>query len=110
MYKALNTLNEYPLGAAKKRAIIGWTEAQNRGPLGGSELYNFSPPLNSQPAITRFKAWAGGELIYDSTIIDESIMRLPTGFKRDVWQFELSSNSNVYSVTIAGTGRELAKA
>jgi hypothetical protein len=107
---SLNTLNAFPLGAAKKRPVVGWTEAQNRGPLGGSELYNFNPPLNSQPAITRFKAWADGELIYDNVITGESIMRLPTGFKRDIWQFELSSNSNVYSVTIAGTGRELAKA
>jgi hypothetical protein len=110
----LNTLNMRPLGRAMRKDVndvdFTWTEPQNRGPLGGSELYNFNPPLNSQPAITRFKAWADGELIYDNTITGESIMRLPTGFKRDVWQFELSSNSNVYSVTIAGTGRELAKA
>jgi hypothetical protein len=109
----LNTLNMRPLGRAMKRDVsdmyLTWTETQNRGPLGGSELYNFSPALNSQPAITRFRAWAGGELIYDNAIVDESIMRLPTGFKRDVWQFELASNSNVFSVQIAETGKELEK-
>ncbi len=109
----LNTLNMRPLGRAMKRDVsdiyLTWTEVQNRGPLGGSELYNFSPALNSQPAITRFRAWAGGELVYDSAIVDESIMRLPTGFKRDVWQFELASNSNVFSVQIAETGKELEK-
>jgi hypothetical protein len=109
----LNTLNSHALNAAKSRDVdsvyLTWSEAQNRGPLGGSELYDFSPPLSSQPAITRFRAWAGGQLVYDNAITDETIMRLPSGFKRDVWQFELSSNSNVYSVQIAETGRELGK-
>lgn len=109
----LNTLNSHALGGAKRRDVDSmyfmWSETQNRGPLGGSELYNFSPPLTSQPAVTRFRAWAGGQLVYDSTITDEQIMRLPVGFKRDVWQFELASNANVYSVQIAETGKELDK-
>ena len=108
----LNTLNSHTLGWAKKRnvsdATFVWTEAQNRGPLGGSELYNFSPALTLQPSVARFRAYAGGKLVYDNVIEDEHIMRLPTGFKRDIWQFELSSNSNIYSVQIAETGKELA--
>ena len=109
----LNTLNSHRLNGPKSRDVDGlyltWDEAQNRGPLGGSELYNFSPPLSSQPAITRFRAWADGVLVFDSAITDEKIMRMPTGFKRDVWQFELSSNSNVYSVQIGETGKELER-
>jgi hypothetical protein len=109
----LNTLNSHVLNGPKSRNVsdmyMTWTEVQNRGPLGGSELYNFSPPLTSEPAITRFRAWAGGQLVYDNAIVDEQIMRLPVGFKRDVWQFELASNSNVFSVQIAETGKELEK-
>lgn len=109
----LNTLNSHVLNGPKKRNVsdmyLTWTEVQNRGPLGGSELYNFSPPLSSQPAVARFRAWANGQLIYDNVITDEQIMRLPVGFKRDVWQFELASNSNIYSVQIAETGKELGK-
>jgi hypothetical protein len=109
----LNTLNTHVLNGPKSKDVdtiyFNWTEAQNRGPLGGSELYNFSPDF-SQPAITRFRVYAGRELVYDNAITDELIMRLPVGFKRDIWQFELLSNSNVYSVTIAETGKELAGA
>lgn len=109
----LNTFNSHALNKPKARDVdtmyFSWSEAQNRGSLGGSELYNLSPPLSTQPAVTRFRAWAGGQLVYDSAITDEEIMRLPIGFKRDVWQFELASNSNVYSVQIAETGKELSK-
>jgi hypothetical protein len=109
----LNTLNSHVLNGPKSVDVdtmyFSWTENQNRGPLGGSELYNFSPPLNSQPAITRFRAFAGGKLVYDNAITSEDIMRLPTGFKKDVWQFELASNANVYSLQIAETGKELDK-
>ena len=109
----LNGFNMYAFNAPMKKDVnsptFSWSEPQNRGPLGGSELYNLAPATIDQPAVARFRAWAGGTLTYDNVITDESIMRMPTGFKRDIWQFELTSNSNVFSVQIAETGRELEK-
>jgi hypothetical protein len=95
-------------GRRRQVTITGWTEAQNRGPLGGSSLYQLSPYL-SQPSVTRFRAYAAGELVYDTLLEDEDIMRMPVGFKRDIWQFEILSNSNVYSLQVAETGKGLEK-
>jgi hypothetical protein len=106
----LNSLGMNGTLAGRRRqvTITGWTEAQNRGSLGGSSLYQLAPYL-TQPSVTRFRAYAGGVLVYDVLLEDELIMRLPTGFKRDVWQFEILSNSNVYSLQIAETGKGLDK-
>lgn len=104
----LNTLGGHKLGGTQTVAVADWGEVQNRTALGGSELYRVSP-ISMQPSVARFRAWAGGQLVYDNAITDEEIMRMPTGFKRDVWQFELACNSNVYSVQIAETGKDLDK-
>jgi hypothetical protein len=39
---------------------------------------------------------------------EERIIRVPAGFKSDLWQFELVGNTNVYSVQIAETAKGLA--
>jgi hypothetical protein len=41
-------------------------------------------------------------------VFTEAIIRLPAGFKHDVWQFEMVGNASVYSLTVAETGKELA--
>lgn len=104
----LNTLGGHVLGGTQTVAVTDWGEAQNRTALGGSELYRVSP-ISTQPSVARFRAYANGTLVYDNAITSEEIMRMPTGFKRDVWQFELACNSHVYSVQIAETGKELDK-
>lgn len=110
----LNTLNGHVLNGVQAvtydTAYFRWDEPQIKTPLGGSGLYPNTILVGAQPAITRFRAYAGGELVYDTTTISEDMMRMPVGFKRDVWKFDIASNSNVYSITIAETGRELAKA
>jgi hypothetical protein len=42
-------------------------------------------------------------------VVTEKIIRLPTGFKSDLWQFELIGNTNVYSMQIAETAKGLAE-
>jgi hypothetical protein len=42
-------------------------------------------------------------------VTDDKIRRLPAGFKHDLWQFEFFGNTNMYSVQVAETGKELAK-
>lgn len=88
---------------------------QYRGPLGGGPMYPLLL-LGTQQAAVRFEAFinAGDGLgmvrVFDRVVFNEDIIRMPVGFKRDVWQFQISSNANVYSITIGETGKDLAKA
>ena len=45
--------------------------------------------------------------VFAYTLTDEGVYRLPHGFKSDVWQFEMVSNTDIYSFAIAETGKEL---
>lgn len=84
-------------------------------PLGGNPLFSLDIISAQVPAV-RFIAYIdagtglGKQVVFDSVTYDETIMRLPTGFKRDLWQFEIVSNADVYSVTIAETGKDLGRA
>jgi hypothetical protein len=120
---ALNTLNGHPLNEAQ---IIYEADQETpadydpllpqwRTPLGGGPMYPLLL-LGAQVAAVRFIVYInsgdgqGMVKVFDRIVYDEDIIRLPTGFKRDVWQFEMISNTHVYSVTIAETGKELARA
>lgn len=99
-----HTLN----GIQGEKLVASWTEPDNRMPLGGSLLYQIAQ-VNSQTLGVVFRAYANKELVYENTITDENMIRLPVGFKRDVWQFEMVSNSDVYSLQVAENGKELEK-
>ena len=104
----LNTLNGHVLhGVQKKGLVPTWTEPENRMPLGGSPLHNIEALLLQLSAV-RFTMYANGEIVFDSVVRTQNMVRLPTGFKRDVYQFEMVSNTEVYSASIAQTGKELA--
>lgn len=109
--KPLNTLGRDPLGSSgspyHKGLVAGWTLAENRMPLGGSPLYPLVT-LSSQVIGVRFVVYCNGRKVSDQIVTDEKIHRLPSGFKHDIWQFELFGNTNVYSVQVAETGKELA--
>lgn len=104
----LNTLNGHALcGIQGAGQVPGWTEPENRMPLGGSPLY----PLNMlalQTSAVRLTIFANKEIVFDHIVQNQDIVRLPAGFKRDVFQFEMVSNTEVYSMSIAQTGKELA--
>lgn len=106
----LNTINGHAIhGVQGKGQVPGWTEAENRMPIGGSPLYPINLMLLQTPAI-RFIAYANGVKKFDRVIRNEQLVRLPTGFKADIWQFEMIGNTDMYSVQIAETGKELSKA
>jgi hypothetical protein len=105
----LNPMNGCPIGGVFKRGLVpNWTEAENRCPIGGSALYPINAMLFQSPAV-RLIAYAKGEVVFDYVTFNENIIRLPSGFKHDVWQFEMVSNTNVYSLQVAETGKELSK-
>lgn len=106
---ALNTLGGHVLCGEPQGAdlVVGWTEPELRAPLGGDLLYPINQILLQQPAV-RLIVYAREEVVFDHVINTERIVRLPGGFKSDLWQFELIGNTTVYSVQVAETPRGLA--
>ncbi len=76
-------------------------------PLGGGPLYNLAQ-LQNQGLGVRLIVYVNGRLMSDQTVTDDKIRRLPAGFKHDIWQFEMFGNTNLYSLQVAETGKELA--
>ncbi|MHC5059238.1 MAG: hypothetical protein ACYTKD_31680, partial [Planctomycetota bacterium] len=86
----------------------GWTEAETRQPLGGSLMYPLAL-MSFQNSAIRLQVKINGDenVIFDKVITNERIFRLPTGYKTDLWQFNLIGNTDLYSVQIATTPRSL---
>ena len=109
--RGLNTLNGHALGGTPAQAIglvPGWTEPETRQPLGGSLLYPENILSFTTLAIRLIvKTGALEKVRFDKVIYDDTIVRLPTGFKADLWQFDLLGNSDLYSVQIGTTPRAL---
>lgn len=116
--RRLNTLNGAPLGGSPAQPQLGLVPEypsiiETRQPLGGSLLYDLSF-LQLVTASVRLRIYIQPDsevesVIFDKQIFDESIIRLPTGFKSDLWAFELIGNTNVYSMQVAETPNELAE-
>jgi len=120
----LNTLNGRTLGGVNIAGtdvnsdyqgdgnVPGWTEPEIQASLGGDLLYDIS--LQSiQASVVRFIAYAwdkttGRRRVVSKNVYNEEMIRLPTGFKSDLWQFEMQGNTTVYSVQIAETPKGLA--
>lgn len=88
--------------------VANWDEPEIRAPLGGDLLYPLTFMAFQQSAV-RFIVRADNRVVMDAIINHERIIRMPTGFKSDLWQFELIGNTIVYSVQIAETPRELKR-
>lgn len=100
-----------PLLAAPAQAsglVPSWIGAETRQPLGGSLMYPIVQ-LNSQLLSIRLQIKVGdnADVKFDRVIYNGAIFRLPSGFKSDVWQFNLMGNTDLYSVEIATTPRQL---
>ncbi len=55
----------------------------------------------------RVRVWAGRQLIFDQQIPGMQPVRLPSGFKSDLWQFEIVSRVPVMQVSIGETMKDL---
>lgn len=106
----LNTLNSGTLGGqpAHGAGLVGSPpQPETRQPLGGSLLF----PLTFLALLVlsiRFVVKIRDKTVLDAIVNTEQIIRLPMGFKSDIWQFELIGNTEVYSVQIAETPNGLA--
>ena len=115
----LNTLGGQVLGGSPAKPATGLVPAyappliENKQPLGGSMLYDLSF-LQLTVSAVRFIIRVRGnsvpeKVIFDKQVLDESVIRLPTGFKADLWQFELIGNTTVYSLQVSETPNGLAE-
>ncbi len=112
---SLNTLNGHPLGgqpAESSGLVSAPPDEEIRQPLGGSLLYNINYLLQI-PFSVRFIVYIRDKgrfnrKIVDTVVTEEKVLRLPTGFKSDLWQFEMQGNTNVYSLQVAETPAGLA--
>ena len=62
-------------------------------------------PINQE---VWFQVWANRRSIYNQKVPKNGApIRLPSGFKADIWQFEVRARAPVYSVHVASTMKEL---
>jgi len=109
--RGLNTVNGGVVGGTPAQGIglvPGWAEPETRQPLGGSLLYP-QAFLSFQTLAMRLivKTGPDGTVRFDKVIYNEDIIRLPTGFKADLWQWDFYGNTDLYSVQIGTTPRAL---
>jgi hypothetical protein len=107
--RGLNTLNGHALGGSPAQAkglVAGWLEPETRQPLAGSLLYPLDF-LSFQTLAVRLRVHIRDKVVLDTVVYNERVIRLPTGFKSDIWQFEMLGNTHVYSLQVATTPRQL---
>jgi hypothetical protein len=69
---------------------------------------DFSEDILPSDEKVRFRVWADRIKIYDEEVpVNGSPVRLPSGFKADIWQFEVCARAPVYAVHVASTVKEL---
>jgi len=69
---------------------------------------NYATAIMPTTEKVRFKVYADRRLIYDQPVPENGrALRLPSGFKADIWQFELRGRAPIYSMHVAGTMKEL---
>ena len=82
------------------------------GELNGSALNTFDVNGDAllrltMPKFVSVNVFADGELVATVSKLNK-MARLPGGFLAQTWEVEVSSNSDIAQVTLAGTGAELA--
>lgn len=66
--------------------------------------------ISSLAPTTIVKVWADATLVFSYNVADNTIFRLPGGFKAHTWQFSITSNTDVYSIALASTAKGLMEA
>jgi hypothetical protein len=60
-------------------------------------------------AAVTFRVWADGNLVYQSAVTNGKETSLPSGFRATEWQFEVEANTEVTSISVASSKRELRR-
>lgn len=54
-----------------------------------------------------FKLWLDGDLIYEQEVLDKRVVRLPTGYKGDTYEFGVSANVRIKAIHVGETPTSL---
>jgi hypothetical protein len=112
--KPLSCVNLEAINGVRTETVTGYVGPQIKQPVGGSPLFNISQYSTVGAAVQAnvFSRDFNGNWVqtFSYTITDEKPYRMPAYFKSDLWQIQLIGNADVYSVSIAGTGKELGEA
>jgi hypothetical protein len=66
------------------------------------------PTVMPADEVVRFRVYADRRKVYDQEVPrNGSPVRLPSGFKSDIWQFEILARAPVYSLHVASSIKEL---
>ena len=80
---------------------IYWDEARYSS-------YNYGTSIMPTSEHVRFLVYADRRKVYDEIVQRNGRpLRLPSGFKADIWQFEIKARAPVYSMHVASTMKEL---
>lgn len=70
-------------------------------------FFDENTPLGGEAV--NLKVWADRVLVYDQPVVRSGEEhKLPSGFKCDIWQFEVSAAVRVHNLNVASTSMELA--
>jgi hypothetical protein len=102
----LNTIGIATFGGSYRVALTGAADLipQNKLPIGGSTLYGTATTLQG---VLRLNVYADYKLIYSELWRGNKRFRLPSGFKSELWSFELIGDINVFAIDVAETGKGL---
>lgn len=95
---------QYPFKNNFGAYMVFWD--QDRADLTSGSAVDIMPadvPIN-------IKVWADRELVYDQPLLltdNAAEIRLPSGFKAQVWQFEIRGRAPVFALHVASTIKEL---
>jgi hypothetical protein len=94
-------------GSAIGRSVLFETNAIADSPslaLSATQTFTVGSPVVD---VLGFTLYADGVLKFTGAITSDTMFRLPSGYKADQWEFELSGNVNVRSLQVAETGKGL---
>jgi hypothetical protein len=105
--KVINTKDMINLGAARIIADYGdttsvWDETT-------TQWQTTTDTWDAPDAIT-FKLWVDKELIYTTVVNDDNTFRMPTGYRSDTFEIEVSGNIRVRAVHLGETPLSLREA
>lgn len=107
--RPLNVLNGSVLNKTQPFTIPpNITVPPPMAPLGGQALYDIEAILASIGV--RFTVIADGQIIHSELVTDETVHKLPSGYKYTKLYLELSAAVDVQRVIVAETARELRAA
>jgi len=105
--KVINTKDMINMGAARIIADYGdTTEVWNET----TTTWNATTDTWDAPDALTFKLWVDKDLIYTTIVNDDLTFRLPTGYRSDTFEIEVSGNIRVRAVHLGETPLSLREA